>query len=102
MRLLIWLIPVALSAADVSPKTYLADVQYLASPELKGRATGSPEIEKAAHYIESQFKSFGLKPPDGKNYEQAFPVAIGAHLGPGITCIIPSRVKRKPRSRPCA
>jgi len=83
MRLLIWLIPVALSAADVSPKTYLADVQYLASPELKGRATGSPEIEKAAHYIESQFKSFGLKPPDGKNYEQAFPVAIGAHLGPG-------------------
>jgi aminopeptidase YwaD len=83
MRLLIWLIPVALSAADVNPKTYLADVQYLASPELKGRATGSPEIEKAAHYIESQFKSFGLKPPVGKDYEQSFPVSIGAHLGPG-------------------
>src|SRR5271154_4057407 len=83
MRFLVWLIPVALSAADISPKTYLADVQYLASPELKGRATGSPEIEKAAHYIESQFRSFGLKPPAGKDYEQAFPVAIGAHLGPG-------------------
>jgi aminopeptidase YwaD len=83
MRFLIWLIPVALAAADISPTTYLADVQYLASPELKGRATGSPEIEKAAHFIASQFKSFGLKPADGKNYEQAFPVAIGAHLGPG-------------------
>ena len=83
MRFLIWLLPVALSAADVSPQTYLGDVKYLASPELKGRATGSPEIEKAARYIASQFKSFGLKPPAGTDYEQAFPVAIGAHLGPG-------------------
>src|SRR5271169_1272310 len=83
MRFLVWLIPVALCAADINPKSYLADVQYLASPELKGRATGSPEIEKAAHYIASQFKSFGLKPPSGKDYEQAFPVAIGAHLGAG-------------------
>jgi len=83
MRLLIWLIPFALGAADISPQSYLADVKYLASPELKGRATGSPELEKAAGFIAGQFKSFGLKPPAGKSFELAFPVTIGAHLGPG-------------------
>src|SRR5271155_1696797 len=83
MRRLLWLIPLAVSAADVSPQTYLAEVRYLASPELKGRATGSPELEKAAQYIAGLFKSFGLKPADGKSFEEAFPVTLGAHDGPG-------------------
>ena len=74
--------PLAVVAADISPQAYLEHVKYLASPELKGRATGSPELEKAAAYIASQFQSFGLKPADGKNYEQAFPAELGAHLGP--------------------
>jgi hypothetical protein len=82
MRRLLWLIPLVVSAADVSPQTYLAEVRYLASPELKGRATGSPELEKAADYIAGLFKSFGLQPADGKNFEEAFPVTLGAHLGP--------------------
>src|SRR5581483_3291198 len=55
---------------------------YLASPELRGRATGSPELEKAAHYIANQFHSFGLKPIDGKSYFQAFNVTTNAKLGP--------------------
>src|SRR5580692_7849451 len=63
-------------AADVNPDQYLSHVRYLASPDLKGRATGSPGLEKAAHYIAAQFRSFGLKPT-----ELAFPVALGAHLG---------------------
>ena len=54
--------PLALLAADVNPDAYLAHIKYLASPELKGRATGSPELEKAAAYIAGQFQSFGLKP----------------------------------------
>jgi hypothetical protein len=81
MRRFLWLIPLAVSAADINSKTYLTEVTYLASPELKGRATGSPEIEKAADYLVGLYKSFGLKPPDGKSYEQAFPVTLGAHLG---------------------
>jgi aminopeptidase YwaD len=67
---------IPLGAADVNPDQYLAHIRYLASPELKGRATGSPELEKAARYIENQFRSFGLKP-----VELAFPVQLGAHLG---------------------
>src|SRR5579862_5739941 len=83
------LTPFALPAADVNPEQYLAHIQYLASPELKGRATGSPELETAAAYIAKQFQSFGLKPVDGKssadlaNYELAFPAELGASLGPG-------------------
>lgn len=81
MRRFLFLIPLVALAADISPDAYLAHVRYLASPELKGRATGSPELEKAAHYIANQFRSFGLKPADGKNFEVAFPVALGAHMG---------------------
>ena len=65
----------------IDSQTYLNEVGYLASPALKGRATGSPELETAASYIANQFKSFGLKPADGKNYEQPFLVTIHAHLG---------------------
>ena len=73
--------PLALPAADVNPDAYLAHIKYLASPELKGRATGSPELEKAALYIAGQFQSFGLKPVSGKSYELAFPAELGAKLG---------------------
>ncbi|MEJ2112673.1 MAG: M28 family peptidase [Flavobacteriaceae bacterium] len=37
-------------------------VSYLSSDDLAGRETGSIGIEKAAEYIELQFKSFGVKP----------------------------------------
>ncbi len=97
MRRFLLPIPLALVAltgltlwsADISSKTYLDEVRYLASPELKGRATGSPELEKAAQYIAGLFKSFGLRAADGKSatslssYEEAFPVTLGAHDGPG-------------------
>jgi aminopeptidase YwaD len=72
----------AFAPAQINPQTYLAEVKYLASPELKGRATGSPELEKAATYISGLFKSFGLKPVSGNDYEQPFTVTVNAHLGP--------------------
>lgn len=84
-RSLLLLLPFTLPAADIDPQVYLAHVKYLASPELKGRATGSPELETAAAYIANQFKSFGLQPADGKSYLEAFPAELGAHLGPANT-----------------
>ena len=75
------LCPMALCAADISPETYLRHVQYLASPALQGRATGTPELEKAASYIASQFHSAGLKPVAGSSFEIAFPAELGARLG---------------------
>jgi hypothetical protein len=72
----------SVASGAVDSTTYVGEIKYLASPELKGRATPSPELEKAANYIAGKFKSFGLKPPDGKSYEQAYTVHAAAKLGP--------------------
>ena len=69
------------NAQTIDPNTYWDDVKYLASPELKGRATGSPQLESAASHIAGLFHDFGLKPLDGKSYELAFPAEVGVHLG---------------------
>src|SRR5712692_2651515 len=70
---------VALAATlGVDPNQYLNDIKFLSSPEMKGRATGSPELEKAAAWIAGRFKEFGLK-----TTLQAFPVTTEAALGKG-------------------
>ena len=63
------------------PDQYMKHVRYLASPEMKGRATGSPELEKAAEYIAGQFQAFGLKPLEGTKFLQPFDVTTSAKLG---------------------
>lgn len=49
-----------------------AHLTFLASDEMRGRDTGSPELEIAANYIASNFKQWGVKPaPDtGEKYFQ--------------------------------
>jgi len=69
------------AAATINPDQYLDDIKFLASKEMKGRGTGSPELEKAAAYIAADFRSFGLQPVDGKSYYQAFSVTTHARLG---------------------
>ncbi len=71
----------AAPAAELRPDDYIGYVRYLASPELKGRGDGSPELEKAARYIEHQFRSFGLKPPPGQRSYQPFKITTKARLG---------------------
>src|SRR5271156_4607932 len=70
-----------LVAAELSPTEYIGYVKYLASPEMRGRATGSPELEKAAAYIRDQFRGMNLKPASGNSYFQDFEVTTSAHLG---------------------
>jgi hypothetical protein len=88
MRARIWLrigIPIALAggllAANIGSDEYLSIVKFLASPEMRGRATGSPELEKAAAYIRDQFRGMNLKPPSGDSYYQDFDVTTSARLG---------------------
>jgi aminopeptidase YwaD len=64
-----------------SPERYLDHIKFLASPEMRGRESGSPELEKAAQYIAGQFKADGLKTLDGKSYLQAFEITTSAKLG---------------------
>jgi len=73
--------PPARPALD--PDRYLEHVKFLASPELKGRLTGTPELDLAADYIARQFQSIGLKPVGASGYFQPFPVTVNAELGPG-------------------
>jgi aminopeptidase YwaD len=70
-----------LLAAEFSPTEYLGYVKFLASPEMRGRATGSAELEKAASFIRDQFRSMNLKPLAGDSYYQDFEVTASARLG---------------------
>jgi len=48
-------------------------IKTLSGDEMQGRATFSPGIDKAATFIESEFKKIGLQPLNGeKNFRQAF------------------------------
>lgn len=79
-----WLLAATLclgATASIDPNHYLENVKFLASPELKGRGTGTPELEKAAGFIAARFRSFGLQPPPGQSYLQAFNVTTNAKLG---------------------
>ncbi len=69
------------ATANINPTLYLGDIKFLASPELRGRATGSPELEKAADYIARKYREFGLQPVDGKHYYQPFDITTSATLG---------------------
>jgi hypothetical protein len=68
---------------DLPAGEYLDHIKYLASPELQGRGTGTPGLEKAAAYIAADFRSLHLQPIAGKSYYQDFQVTTNAHLGSG-------------------
>lgn len=77
---------VFLMGAETAPRfsadRYIAHVKFLASQKLKGRGTGTPELELAADYIADRFKQYGLKPVADGSYYQGFKVTTNAHLGP--------------------
>ncbi|MEJ2103494.1 MAG: M28 family peptidase, partial [Ignavibacteriaceae bacterium] len=78
LLILILLTPVSTYAQKISNPEITAEevkehISYLASDQLKGRASGSKEIKEAADYIANEFKSYGLKPIFEGKYLQEFP-----------------------------
>ncbi|MFN0102436.1 MAG: M28 family peptidase [Bryobacteraceae bacterium] len=77
---------VAMWAAELpTPQKIDADhflnyVKVLASEKMRGRGTGSKELEVAAEMIAKEFKAAGLQPVGG-SYFQRFPVTTQARLG---------------------
>ncbi len=70
------------AVSDLSAKRFLDHVKFLASDAMKGRGDGSPELDKAADYIASQFRLLGLRPMgDGNSYFQKFELITGAGIG---------------------
>ena len=72
-----------LVAAELSPDEYLGYVKFLSAENMRGRATGSPELEKAAAFIAARFRDAGLQPLPGGSYYQDFEVTTSARLGSG-------------------
>ncbi len=70
------------ATASIDPNVYLDEIKFLASQEMRGRATGSPELEKAAEFLAGKYREFGLQPVVGASYLQAFPVTTSGKLGP--------------------
>ncbi|HYZ87421.1 MAG TPA: M28 family peptidase [Bryobacteraceae bacterium] len=90
MRVLACLVAcAAISQAQsaVDSAKYLERVRVLSGENMRGRGTGSPELEKAARYLAAEFKRIGLQPAfaEGhkKSYLQPFEVSLNARLGPG-------------------
>lgn len=51
-------------------------IYRLASDKMKGRGTGSKELDKAARYIERHFKKYGLVPMGSERYRQPFTATV--------------------------
>jgi hypothetical protein len=74
--------------AEINAARFQGHVKHLASREMKGRATGSPELEMAARYIAGQFEQMGLAPADGKSYYQRFAVTTNARPGSNNSFVV--------------
>src|SRR5919204_1936485 len=62
-------------APAATPTTGVTDqwfsyVQFLASDEMAGRNTGSPEHKRAAEFVASEFRKAGLEPAGAGGYIQ--------------------------------
>src|SRR5256886_14703316 len=57
-------------AAHLQAEDLKADVSFLASDALQGRATPSPGLDIAAEYIAAQFRRAGLEPAGDDGYFQ--------------------------------
>jgi hypothetical protein len=72
----------AKSLVRTEPQRFMEHVRFLASADMQGRGAGTQGLEKAAAYIEAQFRQMGLKPAGvNGSYTQPFTVTTGATLG---------------------
>src|SRR5690349_12681460 len=54
----------------ITAESLRADLSFLASDELKGRFTPSPELDVSAEFIASRFRAAGLEPATEGSYFQ--------------------------------
>jgi len=64
------------SYAQIQENNLKKHIEYLASDKMKGRQTGSEEVEKSAQYIEKQFKKYDLLPKGNNKYRQTFEAKV--------------------------
>lgn len=62
------------AAATITAQDMQKHLYILAGPEMEGRDTPSPGLEKAANYIENHFRQLGLLPGNNGSYRQYYPL----------------------------
>lgn len=72
---------IAATPAAIDAQRYQETVKTLSSDAMRGRGTGTPQLEKAARFMADEFKRAGIPPADGKSYYQRFTVTTSANLG---------------------
>jgi aminopeptidase YwaD len=71
----------AATDSKLSAERITKHVQFLASDKLQGRRAGTPYADKAAAYIEKEFRSYGLKPGSPTGFLQPFTFVSATKLG---------------------
>ena len=64
----------AAAASTITAPDLRLRIGALAHDSMRGRATPSPELDKAARHIARRFEEFGLRPANGDSYLQAYPL----------------------------
>jgi hypothetical protein len=72
-------------AKGITPEDLKANLNIVASADMQGRETASEGQRKAAAFIESQFRSLGLKPGNGDGYQLEYPVYADKLDHAGVT-----------------
>ena len=88
--ILIALLPLAFLAQDPLPKadpevsrsSLRHHLEFLASDELKGRGTATPESARVSAYIARSLERSGVQPGQGKSYFQSVPLLTTSFEGP--------------------
>jgi hypothetical protein len=78
-----WGLVLAAAGPPISPDNLRAHLQFLSSDDMRGRANGSPELDKAAEYIARQFEQAGLRPGGVDGWFQPFELVAGLTVGEG-------------------
>ena len=73
----------AAAASTITAPDLRLRIGALAHDSMRGRATPSPELDKAARHIARRFEAFGLRPADGDSYLQAYPLTASRAGAPG-------------------
>jgi len=84
----------AQNATTPESQRIMKHVQYLASPELAGRAPGTEGNDKAAAWLKEQFVELGLRPGAGADYLQKFPMTMGLKLGASNSVVFSTIVEK--------
>lgn len=67
-------IPAPKSLYEFNPDKAISHIEELIKPKYEGRITGFEGNYMAGEYIIEKLKEYGLKPYDGENYTQNFPI----------------------------